>query len=196
MRLSKTLLKTSPVGYAAIKAAEHKNDAHVQEAKEAKAAQKAAQKAARDAQKPEAIHGRMVAKYAPGMIPIKLYADGYIAWSWGNVTGSIIGATARVDQSGSERIFRDTRQAYLMIEGPEVSIAAKLTSEGRMNVGLARQFAAKVNQLSQQLTPAAQSVTAAPAASKFDQLEQLGKLRDSGVLTEEEFQAQKASLLQ
>ena len=36
---------------------------------------------------------------------------------------------------------------------------------------------------------------AAPAASPVEQLKELGELRDSGVLTEEEFAAQKAKLL-
>jgi hypothetical protein len=36
---------------------------------------------------------------------------------------------------------------------------------------------------------------AAPAADPIAQLKELGELRDSGVLTEEEFAAQKAKLL-
>ena len=38
-------------------------------------------------------------------------------------------------------------------------------------------------------------VNNAPKASTVDELERLGKLRDSGVLTEEEFQAQKTKAL-
>ena len=38
-------------------------------------------------------------------------------------------------------------------------------------------------------------VNHAPKASTVDELERLGKLRDSGVLTEEEFQAQKEKAL-
>jgi membrane protease subunit (stomatin/prohibitin family) len=34
-----------------------------------------------------------------------------------------------------------------------------------------------------------------PAADPIDRLKELGELRDSGVLTEEEFQAQKAKVL-
>jgi membrane protease subunit (stomatin/prohibitin family) len=37
--------------------------------------------------------------------------------------------------------------------------------------------------------------TAAPAADPIERLTQLGELRDKGVLTEEEFAAQKAKLL-
>jgi hypothetical protein len=40
-----------------------------------------------------------------------------------------------------------------------------------------------------------QAQAPAPAASNIEQLKQLGELRDSGVLTEEEFQAEKAKLL-
>lgn len=36
---------------------------------------------------------------------------------------------------------------------------------------------------------------AAPAADPIEQLKQLGELRDSGVLTEAEFEAQKAKIL-
>jgi hypothetical protein len=36
---------------------------------------------------------------------------------------------------------------------------------------------------------------AAPAVDPIEQLTKLGQLRDSGVLTEEEFQAQKAKIL-
>jgi len=37
---------------------------------------------------------------------------------------------------------------------------------------------------------------AAPAADPLEQLKQLGELKDSGVLTEAEFEAQKAKILQ
>ncbi|WP_162287788.1 PH domain-containing protein [Indiicoccus explosivorum] len=40
-----------------------------------------------------------------------------------------------------------------------------------------------------------ESMTPPPAPDKFQQLKQLGELRDSGILTEEEFQAEKAKLL-
>jgi putative oligomerization/nucleic acid binding protein len=42
---------------------------------------------------------------------------------------------------------------------------------------------------------AADPVAAAPAPDRLAQLKQLGELRDSGVLTEAEFQQQKAQLL-
>jgi Short C-terminal domain len=57
----------------------------------------------------------------------------------------------------------------------------------------------RVEALARQLVPVLKergTLTAeTPAASLVDQLRQLGELRDSGVLTEEEFSAQKAKLL-
>ncbi len=47
----------------------------------------------------------------------------------------------------------------------------------------------------QQPPPAAAPAPAAPAPSVIDQLKQLGELKDQGVLTEDEFAAQKAKLL-
>ena len=46
----------------------------------------------------------------------------------------------------------------------------------------------------QQQAPA-QAAPAAPAADPVQQLKELGELRDNGVLTEEEFAAQKAKIL-
>lgn len=43
--------------------------------------------------------------------------------------------------------------------------------------------------------PAAAPPTAAPPDDMFERLRQLGQLRDSGILTEEEFAAQKAVIL-
>jgi hypothetical protein len=43
--------------------------------------------------------------------------------------------------------------------------------------------------------PPQQAAPAAPTADPVEQLKQLGELRDSGVLTEEEFAAQKAKIL-
>jgi len=48
----------------------------------------------------------------------------------------------------------------------------------------------------QQAAPAPAPAAAAPAGpSMIDQLKELGALRDQGILTEEEFAAQKAKLL-
>jgi membrane protease subunit (stomatin/prohibitin family) len=47
----------------------------------------------------------------------------------------------------------------------------------------------------QQDAEQAQAAPAPAAADPIDRLKELGELRDSGVLTEEEFQAQKAKVL-
>lgn len=47
----------------------------------------------------------------------------------------------------------------------------------------------------QEAPPPAPAAPAAPAADPIAQLKQLGELRDSGVLTEAEFEAQKAKIL-
>ncbi len=46
-----------------------------------------------------------------------------------------------------------------------------------------------------QQAPPVQQAPAAPAVDPIAQLKELGELRDSGVLTEEEFAAQKAKIL-
>ena len=97
----------------------------------------------------EAVPARVVAKFAPGLRSIKLYAEGRIEYQ--GRTESIVGATARVDSSGSKRVFRDTREVFLMIEGPRVSIAAPLTNKGHTTQTSARKFAAEVNKLAMRL---------------------------------------------
>ncbi len=138
-------------------------------------------------------HGSLYAKFSPGVVGwIKLYEDGQLISKWGS--GSVDGATAAVDQAGSKRLVRDTRQTYLTIEGPNVGVAVHLQGNNAVMVGAARRFAAQVNQLAARLGGAAH---AQPASNTdvVNQLERLGKLRESGVLTESEFQAQKSALL-
>jgi hypothetical protein len=43
--------------------------------------------------------------------------------------------------------------------------------------------------------PAPQAQAAAPGGSTIDQLKELGQLKEQGILTEEEFAAQKAKIL-
>jgi Short C-terminal domain len=105
-----------------------------------------------------------------------------------------MGAAAKVDQSGAKHVIRDTRQTFLTVEGPHISLAAKLASNSGPTVKAARQFAAAVNQWSQS-HPGTPPVSGAGNGDTLEQLERLGKLRDSGVLTEDEFVAQKAKLL-
>ena len=148
---------------------------------------------------------RLVATFTPSVRAIKLYRNGRIEYR--GQSGSIIGATARLDESGERYRFRDTREVVLRIEGPDVDIAASLPVNGLQLQRRAREFAAEVNQMARELDGSAPAPTAnaAPSAPPspdppltpelLDQLERLGRLRDSRVLTEDEFQAQKAALL-
>ena len=160
---------------------------------------------------------RPAAVFAPSIRAIKVYESGRIEYQ--RKSGSIIGATARVDQSGTRHKLRDTRRVVLTIDGPRVAISAALPA-GAMHVHQqARKFAAKVNEMAMRLaeptslgeptlrpeptpvddpSPARTGPTppsSPPTADLIEYLERLGRLRDSGVLTEDEFQAQKARLL-
>jgi Short C-terminal domain len=167
---------------------------------------------------------RPIAVIAPSIRSIKLYADGRIDYQ--GKSGSVIGATARVEKSGEKYRVRDTRKVVLRIEGPSVSIVASLPAAAFKVHRQAEEFVALVNQLStgvDRAAPARAMQTAPDPPKTVDQwmqpdssvpaavggngsvlesmevlighLERLGKLRDSGVLTEDEFQAQKAALL-
>lgn len=167
---------------------------------------------------------RPVAVFAPSIRTIKLYAGGRIDYQ--GKSGSVIGATARIERSGEKHRLRDTRKVVLRIEGPSVAIAAALPANAFRVHRQAEEFVAQVNAISNQVDgsapgPAVESApdpskaidqamppdTSVPAAASADgatlatmdvligQLERLAKLRDSGVLTEAEFQAQKTTLL-
>lgn len=157
------------------------------------------------------------------MRSIKLYADGRIDYQ--GKSGSVIGATARVERSGEKHRLRDTRKVVLRIEGPSVAIAAPLPPAAFQLHRHADEFVAQVNEMSNvDGSPPSPAVEPAPdqrntnaASMQFDssrraaegadevdlqsmdlligQLERLAKLRESGVLTENEFQEQKSVLL-
>jgi Short C-terminal domain len=166
---------------------------------------------------------RPAAVFAPSIRSIKVYRGGRIEYQ--KKSGSIIGATARVDSSGSKHRLRDTRRVVLTIDGPHVAISAALPAGAFRVHREAREFVATVNEMAMRLaqpTPLAEPTplpeptshaeptpvgnpsraqtapsppTSPPPADLIDYLERLGRLRDSGVLTEDEFQAQKARLL-
>jgi hypothetical protein len=167
---------------------------------------------------------RPVAEFAPSIRKIKLYARGRIDYR--GKSGSVVGASARVERSGERRRLRDTRKVVLRIEGPSVAIAASLPANALHLHEQAEEFVAHVNEVSNDVdgwasAPAVRSAPDPPkaidqsipldtsvsgTASAYDatlesldaltaRLERLGKLRDSGVLTEDEFQAQKRALL-
>ena len=165
-----------------------------------------------------------VAEFAPSIRKIKLYSTGRIDYQ--GKSGSVVGATARVERSGELRRLRDTRKVVLRIEGPRVAIAASLPASAFKLHAQAEEFVAQVNEMCSdvdgsapapalqsapdrpnridQSTPIETSVSGAESAydstlqamdALMSRLERLGKLRDSGVLTEDEFQAQKTALL-
>lgn len=165
---------------------------------------------------------RPVAVIAPSNRSIKLFADGRIDYR--GKSGSVIGATARLERSGEKYRLRDTRKALLRIDGPKVAIAAPLPPGAFQLLRYAEDFVAQVNRMSNGVngstagaavrsgpaSPASidQRASVASSAAAADregdlqstdvvigQLERLGKLRDSGVLTEDEFQEQKAAVL-
>jgi hypothetical protein len=167
---------------------------------------------------------RPVAVFTPAIRQIKVYASGRIDYQ--GKSGSVVGATARIERSGEKRGLRDMRKVVLRIEGPSVAIAASLPANAFQLHRRAEEFVAQVSEVSNSVdgpapAPAVQSAPDPPetidqsmpldtsgpgAASAYDsslrsmdalitQLERLGKLRDSGVLTEDEFQGQKTALL-
>lgn len=154
---------------------------------------------------------RPLASFTPALRAIKLYRSGRIEYQ--GKSGSITGATARVDSSGSRERFRDTRRVILRIDGPRVAIAAQLPPNAWQQIQQAREFAATINEMATgvaEATPRGEpaprdGATPAPTTPPpprppatldlLDQLERLGTLRDSGVLTEGEFQELKARLI-
>lgn len=163
---------------------------------------------------------RPIAVIAPSLRSIKLYADGRIDYQ--GKSGSVIGATARIERSGEKHGLRDTRKVVLRIDGPRVAIAAPLPPASLQVNRHAEAFVAQVNEISNEMSGSARSpavqpapdpsrtidhsvpVPAAAAVREPDlqsmdvligQLERLGRLRDSGVLTEDEFQEQKTAVL-
>jgi Short C-terminal domain len=105
---------------------------------------------------------------------------------WGS--GSLEGARARIDSRG----WRG-QKTYVIIEGPHVAIAQKLSSNSGAARKAAERFVSQVNSTAQRLGTVTSS--GVDQLDSLDQLEKLGKLRDSGVISDEEFEAKKADLL-
>jgi len=136
--------------------------------------------------------------FTPSVRSIIVYGDGRIEYR--GQSGSIVGAAARVEESGDRHRFRDTREVVLRIDGPEVNIVAPLPVNGLQLQRKAREFAAAVNELALELGGRPRPTPPPPptplaTSELLEQLERLGRLRDARVLTEDEFQAQKAALL-
>jgi Short C-terminal domain len=137
-----------------------------------------------------------VAEFAPAYRKIRLYSDGRITYQ--SDSGSIIGATARVESSGSKRLLQDTREVFLNIVGPNVNIAATLGSKGHLSQKGAQKFAAKVTslamQLSQQQAPPA-PVEKPAESDVLGQITRLAEMHEKGIFTDEEFGTMKAKLM-
>src|SRR5689334_25429232 len=89
---------------------------------------------------------RPVAVIAPSLRSIKLYANGRIDYQ--GKSGSVIGATARIERTGEKNRLRDTRKVVLRIEGPNVAIAAPLPPASIQVYRRAQEFVAQVNRIS------------------------------------------------
>jgi len=129
--------------------------------------------------------GKPDAKLSLGFTSIKLYED-RIESPWGS--GSLAGVRAHIDSRG----YRG-QKTYVVIEGPHLAIAQRVPSNSGAVRQAAEKFVAKVNSAALRLGEAAPESDGSSDA--IDQLERLGKLRDSGVITSDEFEVKKAELL-
>jgi hypothetical protein len=222
MKLKSALKYTSPVGYAAVKASERKNDPERQARKD----QEAENKSFQEQWQPERIaqaaseRGAEVAKFKikvpvgkDGGLPggtMVLYEHGEVAITHGKLVkaskryqkaGSIIGAEASIDQTSKSKATWTVGTGLL--GGKKIAGHVFLTITGP-DISVtqecheicsrdARKFAVEVNRLAAQLTPA--TADPAPVTSTSDELAKLASLREAGALTEDEFSAAKARLL-
>src|ERR1700727_2713594 len=91
-----------------------------------------------------------ISTFAPSIRSITLYPSGRIQYR--GKSGSIVGATARVDSSGSKVRLRDTRRVVLRIDGPGVAIVAVLPAAALRVHREAEEFAATVNAMATRLS--------------------------------------------
>jgi len=80
-----------------------------------------------------------------------------------------------------------------VIAGTATSVSNRVSK--RQGERWAQQEAASQAQAPVEQAPAAPAQPAPPGGSVIDQLKQLGELKEQGILTEDEFAAQKAKLL-
>ena len=143
--------------------------------------------------------GPTVASWSqPRLGTYSLYADGTIERECFTPSGrevvseSVAGARASVAQRGGRMLLRDTRQWFLTIAGPQVAIVVRIENYVNVAASVLR-FAEAVNELAGRLPAGATEEHGAAAIPV--QLRRLAELHDSGVLTDEEFEAKKAQLL-
>ena len=115
------------------------------------------------------------------------------------ITGAVIGGGAGAIVGASAKKERSTIYLEFTVPGDALLLELKPKDERK-----AREFALKVNAAASQARTAAPAIESAPPAATLvahpapdlaDQLTKLAALRDQGILTDDEFAAQKAKLL-
>jgi hypothetical protein len=109
--------------------------------------------------------------------------------------GSVLPGTALIPGLAMQKTTsHDDRELYFVLEHPEWAKAIRI--DPKYTDGI-RQLVLTVNQAANEIgfrnRPAAEASPAAP--DPLDRLKKLGELRDAGVLSETEFDEQKANLL-
>jgi hypothetical protein len=90
----------------------------------------------------------------PGSPTFKLYDDGTLVrerWTPAGrevLKNSIIGATARVERTGARMLLRDTRQRFLVIQGPQLALSVKINNYVNVAASVQR-FADQINRVAQ-----------------------------------------------
>jgi hypothetical protein len=87
----------------------------------------------------------------------------------------------------------DNRELYLMVEGVGWAISVAADPAQGAN---ARAFAAKINAAASAAGPSDEAAVVGSTVDIPDQIRKLGELRDTGLLTDEEFERKKAELVE
>lgn len=108
--------------------------------------------------------------------------------------GSVLpGSALLVGLATPKTTTYDTRSMYFVVEHPDWAHVVQL-DPAVIDEGVMRQVAGAVNRAARALAPRTPTTTAAPP-DRLDRLAKLGELRDAGILTPDEFQAEKARIL-
>jgi hypothetical protein len=91
---------------------------------------------------------RPIATFYVGTNPMRLFADGTIEYK--GESGNVAGAEAEV-------VTRNHSSAFLVVEGPAISLSGKVDSNATWLLKMAREFATAVNGLAASLPLASQS---------------------------------------
>jgi Short C-terminal domain len=134
----------------------------------------------------------------PGFPTFRLYDDGTLVRELWTPAGqevlkdSIVGATARVERTGARMLLRDTRRAFLVIQGPQVALSVRINNYVNVAASV-RRFAEQINRVAQTLGP--DTTGGHPDLSVAEQIRRLSELHAQGVLTDAEFAQAKTRLL-